>query len=512
MSAAPTGRLRSRLRLGRHQQPHRDAATFDLVQAAYAQIFVPRDGKSFCFIQKDEAAGDFHTRRNRCVLPGEMVAKILAPGVWVGHRARADVRYVAFDVDAGSRYLEPAQLDSLEAELDHLGLPVVRLRSSDSGGVHLYALLPEATHKETAHWLARAITNRLGWTLAPGQLEVFPSSSKYTLEANPKRFARCHGLRLPGQEGSALWAGGGWVEEPLAVWQELAAALEVSDETGASGAYVELCEEAQQLRQQHRSPSWFGRRVIRGGGGTIRHNIHWTGPGQSNGLLGRLANAGYMAGHTTVEALAQVVEELALAAPGFMEWASEDTRVGLTAWCRRWAECCIRKPPTTGGRRAASADPGRNERLAREARVAVIDGALRAAKAVGADALRWSERTAAAFLGMARGTFRKLKQLWVIRLSAAVYAAPKPVGPDPSQQGFRVAVASCRKRRLFSSKNTSLDSVSPATAYWDRKPPPPTSERRQAEFAELQAWLSAHVPVQNSERCATAAVSSNTLL
>lgn len=63
MAAASTGRLR----LGRHLQPQRDAATFDLVQATYREIFVPRDGRSYCYIEKHEALGDFQTRRNRCL-------------------------------------------------------------------------------------------------------------------------------------------------------------------------------------------------------------------------------------------------------------------------------------------------------------------------------------------------------------------------------------------------------------------------------------------------------------
>ena len=139
MAAAPAGRLRGRPRLGRHHQPHLDAATFELVQATYQQIFVPRDGRSYCYLEKfDDSAKGFSTRRNRCLLPGEMAAKILAPGVWVGHRPRADVRYVAFDIDAGSPYRPGAQLDQLEVELERAGLPVrsIQLAGKGQGRAH----------------------------------------------------------------------------------------------------------------------------------------------------------------------------------------------------------------------------------------------------------------------------------------------------------------------------------------------------------------------------------------
>jgi hypothetical protein len=388
-----------------------------------------------------------------------MVAKILAPGVWVGHRPRADVRYVAFDIDAGSPYLGLACLQQLEAELERVGLPTVRIRSSHRGGIHLYGLLPAAVHREEAHWIARAIATRLGWGIKAGQLEVFPSTSRYSHGTNPKQFARCQGLRLPGQEGSALWAGGRWLEEPLAIWHELGAALVMAE---TSVAFTQLQREAQALREQHRSPSWFGRRVAAGSTstvGTIRHNIRWTGPAQSNELLGRLTNVAYMAGHTTAEQLAQAVEQLALGAPGFSQWASDHTRADLRAWCLRWARSCIRKPPEVS--RCPSNDPGRNERLARQARVAVIEGAIRAARTAGAEAIQWSERVAATFLGIARSTFRKLKRLWLIRVTAEVYAAPRPAGTDPSQQGLAVSGPSGRKPRLFSRKIRSLDSVPP---------------------------------------------------
>jgi len=225
-------------------------------------------------------------------------------------------------------------------------------------------------------------------------------------------------------------------------------------------------------------------------------------------------NAAYLAGHHgSAEQLAGTTRLLALRAPGFAEWASEDTRADLADWCRRWAKCCLRKPPQA--RQAGSNDPGRNQRLAREARVAVIDGAIHAARLAGMEALQWSERTAAAFLGISRNTFRKLKQLWTIRVLAAATRAPRPGGPDPSQQGSGPFSLRCRQPWLFSSKSRSLDSVPPAASAelvplgvppsTQLGPPSPTrfgvspftsaakpvDSWRAQQRAELLAWIGA---------------------
>jgi hypothetical protein len=520
MAAAFTGRLRGRLRLGRHLQPQRDAATFDLVQATYREIFVPRDGRSYCYIEKHEELGDFQTRRNRCLTARQMAQRILTPGVWVGHRARADVRYLAFDIDVGSPYRPEAQLDQLEAELEGAGLPTVRIRSSHRQGVHIYAVLPFSLQREDAHWLARAVVERLGWKPGQGVLELFPSHTRYRAGNDPKTFSLCQGLRLPGQEGSALWTGSRWADEPELQWQELAAALDVSKVSGATPEFDALQQQAQALRQAARQPV----RLLKAAAtaqplNAIRHKVRWTGPSQSNGHLGRLVNAAYLAGHNgSAEQLAGTTRLLALRAPGFSEWASDHTRADLTDWCRRWAECCIRKPPRAS--RASSDDPGRNQRLARLARVAVIDGAIRAARMVGMEALQWSERTAAAFLGISRNTFRKLKQLWAIRVTAASTAASGPSGSDPHQQGFVCCLLLPSKSWLFSRNNSSLHLVPPVASA---KPVPcgvlvptqlepssalclgispftpaakPADPWRRQQRTELLAWIGAHSVIE----------------
>jgi hypothetical protein len=139
-------------------------------------------------------------------------------------------------------------------ELEGAGLPTVRIRSSHRQGVHIYALLPFPLQREEAHWVTRAVVERLGWKSGQGVLELFPSHTRYRAGNNPKTFALCQGLRLPGQEGSALWTGSRWADEPELPWQELAAALELAE---PSAAFAGLQKEAQVLREAVRKPVRF---------------------------------------------------------------------------------------------------------------------------------------------------------------------------------------------------------------------------------------------------------------
>jgi len=83
------------------------------------------------------------------------------------------------------------------------------------------------------------VVERLGWKSAQGALELFPSHTRYRAGNDPKTFSLCQGLRLPGQEGSALWTGSRWAEEPELQWQELAAALVMAEPSAAFAAASE---------------------------------------------------------------------------------------------------------------------------------------------------------------------------------------------------------------------------------------------------------------------------------
>jgi hypothetical protein len=102
-------------------------------------------------------------------------------------------------------------------------------------------------------------------------------------------------------------------------------------------------------------------------------------------------------------------------------------------------------------------------------------------------------------LDMHRDTFRKLKQLWRLRLTAAVFAAPASGGTDPCTKGVCVA-APLQDPAVRSAQSPSLHPVPPATSRLNRPPPAPppalptapareSSLQRDRERAEMLCWL-----------------------
>jgi hypothetical protein len=65
---------------------------------------------------------------------------------------------------------------------------------------------------------------------------------------------------------------------------------------------------------------------------------------------------------------------------------------------------------------------------------AAVNGGNREARKAGAQALRWSERAAETVLEIARSTFRSLKRLWSIRVTAAAHLWPGAAGTDRARQ------------------------------------------------------------------------------
>lgn len=127
--------------------------------------------------------------RNR----GLLQPKILKVGYPVAvrpHRYRA--HFLVLDVDIGSPYhpsQDPSAIDRICGLLADHGIErLLRVRSSSSGGLHLWAPLPAQGTRELARWLEQRITAG-GFHVAKGHLELFPNL------AHP---GKAHnGIRLP---------------------------------------------------------------------------------------------------------------------------------------------------------------------------------------------------------------------------------------------------------------------------------------------------------------------------
>jgi hypothetical protein len=457
------------------------------------------DGRSFSPILKPANGRDgWRTRRHQCFEPEAVAAMVMDPAWIIGLRHRDHTRLVVVDFDNHGRENwrpDDPRLIALQAAAEALGMSSALYRTPN--GLHLWLALPEAVQIVRAHWLLCVLLQRVGVDRA--EVEVFPSLATGSVIADAKARPESHGIRLPGQAGSALWVGDRWAEDSTLIWQQLEADLELAE---VCPEWQELQEAAAALEQEHkrarrRFPS-RPRSSRRPGGDDP---IEWTGTGESNRHLGVLANRGYRDGHRDPEALAAYIEAAALAAPGFDRWASLDTKRQLAGKARDWAKCCIARPPLAKCR-PRSNDPNHNDREHARCVAKVAAAAARFGRRLGDKAMGWSERKAHKAIGITRQTFRKLKPLWRVRLLAACYASRLVAGTHPLPKGgAQPAVVSVES--INPSPPVTADPARCLPDHHCRPPstadPPPlptlaatvVSIRRQLEREEMGRWLGA---------------------
>jgi hypothetical protein len=463
-----------------------------------------RDGRTFDLIRKPaDGSGGWQTVPYQCFEPEAVAAMVMDPAWIIGLRHRYHVRLVAIDLDnhhgVQNWHPDSPRLIALQAAAEAAGIAPSLHRTTN--GMHLWLALPEAVPKVRAHWVSRELLQRAEVDLA--EVELFPSLASGSTIADAKARPASNGIRLPGQHGGALWVGDRWVDDPVLIWQQLEADLELAE---VCPEWQELQEAAAALEQEHkrscrRFPS-RPRSSRRPGGDDP---IEWTGTGQSNDLLGLLANRGYRDGHRDPEALAAYIEAAALAAPGFDRWASLDTKRQLTGKARDWAKCCIARPPLAKCR-PRSNDPNHNDREHARCVAKVAAAAARFGRRLGDKAMGWNERKASKAIGITRQTFRKLKPLWRVRLLAACYASRSVLGTHPSPKGGdHPAVVSVESINLL-----PLPARSPRSLARNLSPPPPAgvdhplptlaatvsphswqAAQRSREREELARWLGA---------------------
>jgi len=247
-----------------------------------------------------------------------------------GVRFGPTTRYCVLDVDKGSVYHPTRDRFAwrrLIAALEVLGLvQAVICTSSYSGGLHLY--FPFDTEQKT--WaIALAVSTLLenkGFKLAPGQLEVFPNCKAYVTSGEHSLY---NGHRLPMQAGSYLLN-----QDLQMIW-------------GNQETFVQHWQFAQQRnsldpKALDRILKAARRRQFRvtGKADKFLNDLNaeieqgWTGPGQTNRLLGRIAMRSYIFGHVLYtdkplegNALVHDIVTIAQALPGYHDWCQHQHEV-----------------------------------------------------------------------------------------------------------------------------------------------------------------------------------------
>ena len=238
----------------------------------------------------------------------------------IGKRFGKLTNYLMIDVDRKSPFhpynggIKPI-LDAMEA----LGLcRYLIVRSSSSGGIHIYFPLAEPVSAWGLACAAHAALTAAGVRVAGGVCELFPNKKAFNAEHN--------GHRLPLQQGSFL------LDDDFRCIGNDKTAFLVQWQNSATRQDEVLLTAA--LSQKPRSmPLRVSVRSL--------PPIAWTGPGQSNEVMKQLVNFGdrYL-NLKTIPTLGGWIVEVAPQLPGFEQFASKESKNDLTRknWAYRWAK------------------------------------------------------------------------------------------------------------------------------------------------------------------------------
>ncbi|MEO0537667.1 MAG: hypothetical protein AAF215_27870 [Cyanobacteria bacterium P01_A01_bin.123] len=253
--------------------------------------------------------------------------------VQIGVRFGSTTAYAMLDIDCKSDYLNSKAIADIEGALETLGIVrTVKVRSSWSGGIHIYIPLPEPVNTFNLAVAIKGALKAQGFTIAPGQLEIFP---------NRKTFGRCwlgefveyNGHRLPLQPGSGsallnhdLQPVGGELKRFFWSWDYAAQAQD-----------DELLKQALATAKRNR-----GRRRILTPLRQWREDLEseigegWTDFGQTNHILKSIATYGRVFLGLEGADLAQYTSDTAQSSPGYDRWCQHRLEINRRAasWAR----------------------------------------------------------------------------------------------------------------------------------------------------------------------------------
>ena len=243
-------------------------------------------------------------------------------GLTLGKRFGKLTDYLVIDLDINSSF-HPSNggyrpiLDTME----RLGLcRFLIVRSSTSGGLHLYFPLPEPVSSWELAQTAHSALTADGIHVIGGQCELFPNKKAFNAEHN--------GHRLPLQDGSFL------LDEDFCPISNCKADFVVRWQTAAAH------QDMTRLKQALASKAVVVPLLPQTGPLSLPP-IAWTGFGQSNVIMRQLANYGdRYVGKKTVDDLAAWIKAVAPQLPGYQKFASPKSKKDIEHgnWPTRWAK------------------------------------------------------------------------------------------------------------------------------------------------------------------------------
>jgi hypothetical protein len=261
-------------------------------------------------------------------------------GTLYGVRFGSKTSYSLLDIDRGSLYhpnRDPFAIRRIIEALEPLGIvSYVTCTSSYSGGLHLYLPFEEPQSSWQFAIAVSVLLENAGFRLQPGQLEIFPNSKIYRRDGS---FSLFNAHRLPLQIGSYLLN-----DDFQPIWSDRSIFVQHWNFARSRNA-VNAKTIKRVLKQYKRYPfrlSGKADKYLNDLNAEIE--VGWTGPGQTNRLLGRIAMRSYVFHHAiaggsplTGQPLIDEIVRVAKSLPGFSEWCQHQHEIEHRA--EEWARC-----------------------------------------------------------------------------------------------------------------------------------------------------------------------------
>jgi hypothetical protein len=257
-----------------------------------------------------------------------------------GVRFGSETGYALLDIDAGSAY-HPSRdafaIPSIVQALELLGLAsYIGITSSASGGLHLYFPFDQPCSSWQIAVVLTTTLEAAGFKVYPGQLEVFPNPKPYSPDGNPTLF---NAHRLPLQQGSYLLNSEFqpiWTTEQhfIEQWQFCQSRNRLNIDT-----LKQILKQSKRLQQPVTGKANKFINDL-----NVEIELGWTGPGQTNRLLGRITLREYVFRHVlsggeplTGQLLVDAVVDVARSLPGYTQWCRHQSEIVQRA--EEWASC-----------------------------------------------------------------------------------------------------------------------------------------------------------------------------
>lgn len=281
----------------------------------------------------DTPTADWKTNDKYPIKPRVLWTKWQDAATIVGTRFGSTTSHALIDIDAGSDYIESTQ--RIKWALETIGINrTVTLRSSFSGGLHIYIPFPHPYRTFGVACAIRQCLEAQGFKLSPGQLEVFPNEKPYG-KSWIGEFFEYNGHRLPLQPGT----GSCILDDDLQpISQDLSRFFALWENALQHNDHHEILEALSVARGNRRRH----RRKANGKCQEWKDDLEtvigegWTGHGQTNAMLKAIATYGRVFEKLGGIELLRYVVKVALDAPGLYDWSDHINEISkrCTAWCR----------------------------------------------------------------------------------------------------------------------------------------------------------------------------------